>query len=98
MRDCTFPGRCSPERSTQRFDAGPPSDGRRPTPDDDAAELRARPTDEAVRFRYLAGTWPSAAELRQLRHRHQADPALRRHPLEDVLDQLLDAVTAGGRK
>ena len=57
----------------------------------DLAALAAGPTDAEVRHRYLAGRWPTAAELVDLERRHQADPAIRRQPLADVLHALLGA-------
>jgi hypothetical protein len=56
---------------------------------DDAAALRAGPTHEHVRFRFLLGRWPSEAEVADLRRRWLADGWLRSFELAEVVHLLL---------
>jgi hypothetical protein len=55
----------------------------------DADALRARPSHEIVRIRFLTGRWPSEAEVAELRRRWQADGWLRKFPLTEVVHLLL---------
>ncbi len=81
-------GRFSPERPARQLDDDPPGNRRRPTPDDDADALRAGPPDAAVRFRHLAGTWPTSDELAALDARRTDSPSAGRS-LADVLHHLI---------
>jgi hypothetical protein len=55
----------------------------------DVAALRAGPSDEQVRIRFLTGHWPTEAEVNELRRRHQADPRLAWRLFCDVVHELL---------
>jgi hypothetical protein len=71
-----------------------------PTSPADVAALRAAPSHDEVRIRFLNHRWPTPAEVESLRRRQQADGWLRTLPLADVVHLLLeveDRRVAGGR-
>jgi hypothetical protein len=69
--------------------ANSPPINARGDPAADAAALKAGPSDEQVRVRFLTGHWPTAAEVAELQRRHRADPRLAGQPLCEVVHELL---------
>jgi hypothetical protein len=61
----------------------------RPTLADDASALAANLSHEAVRFRFLTGTWPTTDEMTSIGRLHQQQVAVRSRPLVDVVHLLL---------